>query len=83
MALGGYSIMSLYLVTFYKRGSVIPETFVEHTQLVLWSPTLVLKYIYIKYFQSVLSSIAEVSESVPYVDTLSHLILSTILESKP
>lgn len=81
MALGGYSIMSLYLVTVYKRGGVIPETFVEHTQLVLQSLTLVLKYI--KYFQSVLSSIVEVSESVPYVDTLSHLILSTILESKP
>lgn len=82
MALGGYSIMSLYLVT-YKWGSVIPETFIEHTQLVLLSATLVLKNIYIKYFQSVLSFIAEVSESVPYVGTLSHLILSTIPESKP
>lgn len=30
-----------------------------------------------------LSFIAEVSESVPYVDTLSRLILSTIPESKP
>ena len=30
-----------------------------------------------------LSFIAEVSESVPYVDTLSHLILSTIPESNP
>lgn len=43
MALGGYSIMSLYLVTFYKWGSVIPETFVEHTELVLLSANVVLK----------------------------------------
>ena len=43
LALGGYSVMSLYLVTFYKWVSVIPETFIEHTELVLLSATLVLK----------------------------------------